>query len=100
VKPVEFHAAAKVELDDAVSFYESRAEGLGLDLMEKIRDAVGKIQRNPEAWPPHRRGGFRKLFAERFPYTIFYLELPGLIWIVAIAHGSRRPDYWSKRRRS
>lgn len=100
MKPVEFHAAARAELDDAVTFYESRAKGLGLDFMEKIRDAVSRIQGNPEAWPPHRRGGFRKLFAVRFPYTIFYLELHDVIWIVAIAHGSRRPDYWCKRRRS
>ncbi len=99
MKPVEFHTEAMVELDDAVSFYESRAKGLGLDLLEMIRQGVGKIQRNPHAWPPHRRSGFRKLFAERFPYAIIYMELPSLIWIVAIAHASRRPDYWSKRRR-
>jgi toxin ParE1/3/4 len=99
VKPVEFHVAARAELDDAVSFYESRAKGLGLDFIEKVREAVRKIQKHPETWPPHGPGGFRKFFADPFLYTIFYLELPDVIWIVAIAHGSRRPDYWSKRRR-
>lgn len=92
MKSVEFHAEAMAELDNAVSFYKSRAKGLGLDLMEKVRDAVGKIQRNPEAWPPHRRSGFRKLFAERFPYAVIYMELPSLIWIVAIVHRSHRPS--------
>ena len=100
MKPVEFHASARAELGDAVAFYESRAKGLGVALVEKIREAVRKIQKDPEAWPPHRQGGFRKIFAERFPYTVFYLELPELIWIVAITHSSRRPVYWSKRRRS
>lgn len=100
MKPIEFHVAAKAELEDAVSFYESRAKGLGLDLVEKVRDAVGKIQRNPDAWPPHHRTKFRKLFTARFPYTIFYLELSDLTWIVAVAHASRRPGYWSNRRRS
>jgi toxin ParE1/3/4 len=99
VKPVEFHVAARAELDDAVSFYESRAKGLGLDLIEKVREAVRKIQKHPDTWPPHGPGGFRKFFADRFPHTIFYLEMPDVIWTVAIAHGRRRPDYWSNRRR-
>lgn len=100
MKPVEFHAAARIELNDAVAFYEGRAKGLGLDLMEKVRVVVGNIQQNPAAYPPHHQSGFRKLFVERFPYTVFYLEMPDLIWIVAIAHSRRRPDYWIQRRRS
>lgn len=99
MKPVEFHSAARAELDDAVAFYEMRAIGLGLDLLEKVNDAVTKIQRSPEAWPPHKRSRFRKLFTERFPFAVFYLDLPDCIWIVAIAHGSRRPDYWMRRSR-
>ena len=89
---------ARAELDEAMAFYESRAQGLGLDLQKKVEDAVVKIQRTPEAWPPHKRGEFRKFFTERFPFVVFYLELPESIWIVAIAHFSRRPDYWARRR--
>jgi hypothetical protein len=28
----------------------------------------------------------------------FYAELEEAIWIVAVAHGKRRPDYWRRRR--
>lgn len=82
-----------------MGFYESRTRGLGLDLGTRIEQSVAAIQRSPESWPPHKSTGFRKYFVERFPFTIFYMELPECIWIVAIAHGSRRPDFWRSRRR-
>ena len=98
MKPVVVHSAARAELDEAMGFYESRASGLGLDLEAKVERAVIAIQRNPETWPRHKRTAFRKVFVERFPFTIFYMDLPDSIWIVAVVHGRRRPDYWSRRK--
>lgn len=99
MKPVVIHSAARAELDEAMAFYESRASGLGIDLQSKVEAAVAKIQESPEMWPPHKRSGFRKYFVERFPFMVFYMELVDCIWVAAIAHGSRRPDYWRRRRR-
>jgi toxin ParE1/3/4 len=100
VKPVVVHSAARAELDEAMGFYESRASGLGLDLETKVVKAVAAIQRHPESWPRHKDTAFRKFFVERFPFTVFYLDLADRIWIVAVAHGSRRPDYWHRRTRN
>ncbi|MBI2927838.1 MAG: type II toxin-antitoxin system RelE/ParE family toxin [Verrucomicrobia bacterium] len=97
MKPVVIHSAARAELDEDVGFYERRAEGLGLDLLAKVEAAILKIQEAPQAWPPHKRTGFRKYHVERFPYLVFYLEMEDQIWIAAIAHGSRRPGYWMTR---
>jgi toxin ParE1/3/4 len=97
VKPAVIHSEARAELDAAISFYESRAKGLGLDLEAKVEQAVLAIQKAPESWPPHKHSGFRKYFVERFPFTVFYLEMPDCIWVAAIAHVSRRPGYWTNR---
>ena len=99
MKPVIVHSAARAELDEAMAYYESRTKGLGLDLQSKVEEAVTKIQESPGSWPPHKHTGFRKCFVERFTFTVFYLEMVECIWVVAIAHGSRRPDYWKRRRR-
>jgi hypothetical protein len=97
VKRALFHSAARAELDEAMVFYESCAHGLGIDFALEVEKAVVRIQRSPDSWPPHKRSGFRKCFVHRFPFTIFYVDLPEHIWVVAIAHTSRRPDYWSRR---
>jgi len=81
-----------------MGFYENRAPGLGVALAGIVEEAVEKIAEAPEAWPRHGRSGFRKYFTDRFPFIIFYMDLPDCVWIAAIAHASRRPDYWRSRR--
>ena len=97
MRPLVFHSAAKAELDDAMTYYERCAQGLGLDLQNEVERASRRLQKNPEHSPPHKRSGFRKCFIKRFRFTIFFMELPTAIWIAAIAHQSRRPDYWRSR---
>jgi toxin ParE1/3/4 len=39
----------------------------------------------------------RKLQIEQFPFSLLYVERADYIWVVAIAHGSRKPGYWKDR---
>ncbi len=41
--------------------------------------------------------GTRSRRVRRFPYRLVYLEQPEQLWIIAVAHQSRRPDYWLRR---
>jgi len=97
VKPLLVHPQAKAELDGAIAWYESKVPGLGLDFLASIEQALQRIQQTPQAWPPHVDSRFRKYLVERFPYSIFYMERPNAIWIAALAHAKRRPDYWKRR---
>lgn len=98
MKPVIFHSQARVELDQAIAFYEEQQPGLGLDLQTAVERAVGTIQQHPQLGPHYKATEFRHYPLRRFPYVIFYAELKEAIWIVAIAHGKRRPAHWSRRR--
>ena len=40
---------------------------------------------------------FRKHVLKRFSFNLFYQELDEFIWIAALAHQKRRPDYWIDR---
>jgi len=96
VKPVFIDSAAEAELVDAVAFYESRRNGLGLDLERVARQAVQSIQADPER-QALRRDGTRRYVMERFPFVIHYVELPTMVWVLAFAHASRKPGYWRER---
>jgi plasmid stabilization system protein ParE len=39
----------------------------------------------------------RRLFLQGFPFSIVYREVEAGIIIFAVAHQSRRPDYWESR---
>jgi len=83
-----------------MAWYEKQRTGLGLDLLGEVQKALGRIEENPSLGPPYKKTDYRFRLLRRFPYVIYYLELDDSIWIAAIAHASRRPDYWRRRRRT
>lgn len=99
MKPVIFHPRARAELDQAVAYYEKRKAGLGLDLQADIEEAVQAIRVNPLLGSPYKRSGLRHWILRRFPYVIFYADSEHVLWIAAVALGSRRPNYWIRRKR-
>jgi toxin ParE1/3/4 len=41
--------------------------------------------------------GIKRVFMKRFPYSVYFMELPTRIRILAVAHAKRRPMYWRDR---
>lgn len=97
MKTVVFHPAAREEVDEAATYYESRRGGLGREFRIDFEAALGRVVQNPLAYAVEL-GEFRACPLRRFPYTIFYLDQEDRIWIGAVAHQSRRPGYWNRRR--
>jgi hypothetical protein len=98
VKPVDFHPDAKREAEEAARRYQGLREGLGEDFRAELTAALTIIQETPEFYAVER-GSIRLAPLHRFPYGVLYEELLDRIWIAAVAHHSRRPGYWARRRR-
>jgi toxin ParE1/3/4 len=96
---VRFLEEADIELSKAVDYYEHIYLGLGLDFEQEVKGNVFKIAENPELWPL-RDDGTRRFSTKRFPYRIVYLLHEDVIWIVAVAHHKRFPEYWKERLKS
>ncbi|MCH8474742.1 MAG: hypothetical protein LAT55_05875 [Opitutales bacterium] len=54
------------------------------------------ITENPTI-PRLRDGSYRRVNLAVFPYYIAYSIKDNTIWVLAIAHGHRRPEYWIDR---
>ena len=87
---------AEAELDDAISRYESIESGLGIRLKEEFKAMINWIARHPEL-PRIRRNDYRRVNFRIFPYYIAYIIHDQTIWILSIAHATRRPEYWIER---
>jgi plasmid stabilization system protein ParE len=95
---LRIHRLAMAEIDHEVDYYESRQPGLGSELEVEIDSAFVLIQRLPEIAPPSaRRSDLRIAVLDRFPFTIPYLIVGDEVVVLALAHTSRRPEYWRKR---
>ena len=84
------------EFAESIVYYESKEPGLGWRFRNEVVDAVDRIVRDPEL-PRLRSKGYRRVNLRAFPHYIAYVIRGDTIWIVAIAHGYRRPEFWIDR---
>ena len=90
---VRYHEAAEDELLNEIGYLELRSEGLGRRLHTEVLRAENLIAEFPDS-TPEIRPGIRKCVLQKFRYSLIYsIEEDGLL-ILAMAHHSRRPDYW------
>ncbi len=87
---------AEQEFAESIAYYESKEPGLGWRFRNDVREAVDGIFRYPEL-PRLRPKGYRRVNLRAFPHYIAYVIRGDAIWIVAIAHGYRRPEFWIDR---
>ena len=91
-----FHPDAEAEFQDAAHFYEARRAGLGKAFSGEVSRTIALIRQFPDAGSPVRLPQ-RRVVVDRFPYSVVYRREAEAIVIVAVAHSSRRPDYWRRR---
>src|SRR3989338_3502912 len=98
-KIISLQKEAEDELRDSVNFYRANGgENLAVRFKKKITEGFRAITENPEIYPctPEIEGA-RKYQLRQFPFSILYVNLKKVVWVVAIAHGSRRPGFWTHR---
>lgn len=91
-----FHPEAEAEFCAAVDYYEQCEVGLSYDFAIEISAAIQNIVNHPKAWPILEEG-MRRCLVNRFPYAVIYSIEPENIFILAVMHLHRHPDYWKQR---
>ena len=93
---IAFLPAAQDELDDAFSWYEEQAIGLGYAFLDELDQSLSLICSYPQIQPRvHKK--LRRCLVNRFPYGIFYGIAEDSIIVVVVAHLKRKPAYWKSR---
>ncbi len=93
---VRFLTLAQLEVDEAVAWFEERAEGTGVDFLDELDRTVRLIKAYPLASTHIDQEIRRRLFA-RFPFSLIYGIDHKTIVVIAVAHARRAPHYWVDR---
>ena len=93
---VLLHPDAMEEYIASYAWYHERGPHLAEAFEHEIERAIRLIVEAPERWPLYL-GKHRRVLVRRFPYSLVYTIIKGDIFILAVAHGHRRPGYWRKR---
>jgi len=92
----ELHPHADREYIAHALFYERQEAGLGSRFVDEIERGIEILVSQPRIGPQFKEG-FRYFVLDIFPFSLIYRIEPERIWIVAVAHQSRRPNYWRER---
>jgi plasmid stabilization system protein ParE len=95
-RSLEIHPAALAEAEGAARWYAERNPAAAEAFVAEVDVAVAGLEREPHIYPIHEHGT-RRVLLQRFPFSVVYRFDSERILIVAFAHASRRPGYWSVR---
>jgi toxin ParE1/3/4 len=92
----EFHPEAEQELYEAASRYEAEVPELGFRFADEVERVVQLLLEHPELGS-RLDDDLRHFVLRKFPFSVVYALASDLVYIVAVAHGSREPGYWRLR---
>lgn len=87
---------AETDIEEAYTWYEQQAPGLGEEFVRTVDAALATVQRNPGAHAPVH-GQVRRILLRRFPYGVFHVLQEDEIVVLACMHTSRNPSQWQSR---
>ena len=96
MKPIHFHPDVESDIKGSFSWYEDELEGLGLQFISELEQGFDAISFTPATWVTFEHD-FRRYILARFPFSVVYKEEENEVYVVAVMHNSRNPEYWKER---
>jgi toxin ParE1/3/4 len=93
---VYFHPLARLETDEAEAWYHEIDPDFAEAFLDELEEYVSIISRNPDLYRL-RAHGVRRVNLSTYPYHLIYRTRESELQILAVAHDSRRPNYWIHR---
>jgi len=96
VSTVKFIAPARREFLKEVGYYNEQQPGLGAEFAEEVEAATARALAFPDSGSPATKST-RRVFVNRFPFSVVYRAGTDGIIVFAVANHSRLPEYWASR---
>lgn len=91
-----FRKAARLEYDEAASWYENQRPGLGSEFVAEIETALQQACETPQRFPVMLLDT-RCVRLRRFPYSIFFRIRSDRLVVLSVFHVRRDPNIWRER---
>ena len=98
---LRFHRAARIELAEAATHYESQRPGYGRKSEAEFDAVVERVLQFPESggllpgYPPALE--VRAFHFKTFRHALIVATVESVRMVYAVAHHHRRPGYWKNR---
>ena len=89
---------AEADITDTALWYDSREQGLGVELITEIHSGIARALKNPESFARVRRNPtVRRVLIRRFPYRVFFIDRHDALVVFAVLHAARHDRVWKHR---
>lgn len=96
MKALLFHPDISNEIKGSFDWYEEKSQGLGVRFVTELESAYEAISYSPHTWSPFENE-FQRYILAKFPFSVIYKEENESVFIIAVMHNSRKPNYWLER---
>jgi toxin ParE1/3/4 len=100
---LRLHQLAGEEIREAAAWYDERSAGLGARFVDPVGEAFELLEANPGQFGQLETLSselpIRRVLLRGFPFLIVFELFDAEIFAYAVAHASRRPNYWRRRKR-
>lgn len=102
MRVVTLNDEVKLEIGEAARWYNLRKLVVvdefwqGAEAALDVLESDGIIPGTPVPGRVAKRG-VRRIFIERFPYSVVFAQHDNDVFVLAFAHHKRRPGYWRNR---
>ena len=96
VKPLELHPEAEADYLNSLAWYRDRNFSTAERFEDAFWHAIRAVEEAPERWPVYF-SHFRRYTLHQFPFSLVYRVEHSRVFVLAVAHGRRRPGYWKDR---
>ncbi len=91
-------AEAEAEIVSAYRYLDQKSTGLGGRFLDDLEERLDAVAANPYRFPKVETlpddQPYRRALLDVFRYVIIYEIVGEEVVVMAVAHGSREPNYW------
>ena len=95
---ISFNEEALAEAEEAIRWYGINGGITPSRAFNQELQRVSKLAAEQPGIGTSGQHGTAHLYFKRFPYTLVFRIQESSVRVIAVAHQSRRPGYWSGRR--
>lgn len=93
---LSFFEEAADEIEHERRWYRERSLVAEASFLRELDHAAESVLESATRWPKYL-AGTRRYVLPSFPFSFIYFVEGETVFIVALAHQSRRPGYWRER---
>ncbi len=93
---IRVYSRAEAEYTESLSWYAERSIRVAGEFDHEFDIALAKISADPMRFP-YCDARHQFYLMQKFPFKIIFRQVSSEIHVVAVAHTSRRPNYWTSR---